>query len=480
MSLGTPHEVLTAKLRTLFSDIRVQSNQLRNLPDGQAANKVAEWPIVQEINKAAAEIAQQNNYLQRSWTRRQRGNPEKQTAVHWGRSLDKTSLYHLGIVGALCTQKATPPVLSDEITAFLTGPTIPIQRHIVIDADIDLDEPLEIAGWRLWRPTRKDLDPVRPLPSIASHAPSTAWDPLLYDGSCSMLSRIDEEAFPRQGNSIFPAFIMDEILGPDLNISAWQPLLLLNLASNNPVNMVSEYEVEPGRYMEMVRGERLTTTYLGNPDDEYEVVSFGPFWASGKKLTALLRLLRLLSDHLATWAPDGKSKHATKHPFHRLQRSAQRLLSLNPYIGQDGDIVFERRSGEIVLWCVAALEHLLTIAGEKDGDLTRRVTQRAAVLAGRDDNGRLKIEELVRDAYRTRSRLAHGDNVSDDHATSALASDMRKILRKSIMRRIILGPDINIAISCDRALLSTHERESIIEAPIEHFRNLLEGGSGSA
>ncbi|MFF5249103.1 hypothetical protein ACFY3V_32890 [Streptosporangium sp. NPDC000095] len=480
MSLGTPNAVLAAKLHILFAEIRAQSNQLRDLSDQQAANEVTGWPVVQEINKAAAEIAQQNDYLQRSLTRYQREGSGRQAIVRWGRSIDKNSLRYLGIVRALCTQKSAPPVLLDEVTAFLTGPTIPIQRHVVIDADIDLGEPLEVAGWRLWRPTRKDLDPILPLPSIAAYAPSTKWDPLLYDGSCSMLSRIDENASPREHNSLFPAFLMDEMLGPDLNIAAWQPLLLLNLFSDDPVNIASEYEVEAERYMEMIKGERLTTTFLGNPDDEHEVVSFGPFWASGKKLTILLRFLRLLSDHLAIWPPHGEAKHPKKHPFYRLQQSAQRLLSLNPYIGQNGDIVFQRRSGEIVLWCVAALEHLMTTPGEKDGDLTRRVAQRTAVLVGHDDNGRLQAEKLVRKAYGVRSILAHGGNPSDNHATAALASEMRKVLRRSIMRRIILGPDIDITESCDSALLSMHERESIIEAPIKRFRILLEDGPAPA
>ncbi|GLW12026.1 hypothetical protein Misp01_71540 [Microtetraspora sp. NBRC 13810] len=476
MSLGKPNTVLAAKLHTLFVEICAQSNQLRNLSDQQAANEVAGWPVVQEINKAAAEIAQQNDYFQRSWTRYQREGSGRQTVVHWGRSIDETSLHSLGIVRALCTQKSIPSVLIDEITAFLAGPKIPIQRHVVIDADIDLSEPLEVAGWRLWRPTRKDLEPIRPLPSVALYAASTEWDPLLYDGSCSMLSRIDENASPRESNNLFPAFLMDELLGPELNIVAWQPLLLLNLFSDDPVNIASEYEVEAQRYMEMIKGGRLTTTPIGNPDDEYEVVSFGPFWASGEKLIRLLRFLRLLSDHLATWPPRGKVNNPKSHPFYRLQQSAQRLLSLNPYIGQDGDIVFQRRSGEILLWCVAALEHLMTAPREKDGDLTRRVTQRAAILVGHDDNDRLQTKELVRKAYAIRSIIAHGGNPGDDHATATLASEMRKILRKSIIRRIILGPDIDIAASCDNALLSTHERESVIEAPIKRFRILLEDG----
>ena len=466
--------VLTTKLQELFAKICEQSGQLSDLSDRQAAGQVAAWTVTQEVNVVAAHLAELNGYLRRSPGRRQQGR----ASVHWGRTLDEDALHQLGIVGALRARQSVPDNLCGQVLTFLAGPPIPIQRHVVIDAEIDLPEPVEVAGWRLWRPTREELDSLRPVQAAAAYGPSSDWDPLLYEGTCCMLSRIDAEATPkRHGNRLFPALIMDEMFGPKLSIAAWQPLLLLNLFCDDPVSMVSEYEVEPGRFMEMVRGETLTTTYIGNPDDEHEVVAFGPFWASEAKSATLVGFLELLSDYLGEWLPQKGMTHSRKHPFHRLQRSSQRLLSLNPYIGSAGKVVFSRQSGEMVLWCVAALEHLLTSAGEKEGDLTRRIAQRAAVLVGHDDKNRLQVEELVKSGYRVRSLLAHGDAPSDSGATEALAETMRKILRGAITRRIVLGPEIDIAMSCDRALLSASERESVIAAPYKRFRAALGTGN---
>ncbi|MFG1680739.1 hypothetical protein ACGFNP_11275 [Nonomuraea sp. NPDC049269] len=470
MSPVAPEVVLAAKLQELFAKICEQSDRLSDLPDRQATGQVAAWSVVQEVNAVAADVAERNRYLRRSLTGRQR----RPVSVHWGRALDGDALHYLGVVGVLRSRRSVPDDLCGQVMAFLAGPSIPIQRHVVINANLDLAEPVEVAGWQLWRPTREELDSVRPVQAAMAYAPSSGWDPLLFEGTCSMLSRIDAEANPRSHvTRLLPAFIMDEIFGPELSIAAWPPLLLLNLFCDDPVSVVSEYEVEPGRFMEMVRGERLTTTIIGGPGDEHEIVAFGPFWASGAKLASLLRFLALLSDHLDGWLPRRRMAHQKGHPFHRLQRSAQRLLSLNPCIGYDGTVVFRRRSGEVVLWCVAALEHLLTSAGERDGDLTRRVAQRAAVLVGHDDEHRLQIEEFVKSGYRVRSLLAHGDAPSDSGTTEALAESMRRLLREAITRRIVLGPEIDIAMSCDRALLSASERGSVIAAPYEQFRAAL-------
>ena len=58
---------------------------------------------------------------------------------------------------------------------------------------------------------------------------------------------------------------------------------------------------------------------------------------------------------------------------------------------------------------VIALEGLLAGDEPDHSELTRKVSQRAAVfLAGKDGTQRLEIAKLVRDAYAARSRYAHG------------------------------------------------------------------------
>lgn len=323
---------------------------------------------------------------------------------------------------------------------------------------------MEVAGWRLWLPTRDELDAMRPIPTAADHASSQGWEDVLYDGSCWMLTRDDIGAEPTR-STLFPGYLLGELWDPDSSVTAWQPHLLLNLYSPDPVNIASEYEVEPGRFLERVRGDGLISTPVGM-DGEYEVVLHGPFSMTEEQRPRLRRFLSVMSGRLANWGPDSSTSSLPRKSAMRMLRgSAERFLSLNPWLGYAGDVTFAKRRAEVIFWYVATLEHLVTAGDPERADLTRRVAQRTAVLIGRDDDDRLRTAQLVRDGYDVRSTLAHGGTPSQE-GLDELAKRLRGITRRVFVRRIILGPALNIAQTCDRALLSAQHRQVEIETRI--------------
>jgi hypothetical protein len=273
MSPIEPHTILAEALRRFIAEVRARAGELAGLSDHEATVKVVRWSVTQKVNDAATVAAEQVDYIHRSSAR---------GSDRWGRSLDRASLQGTGLIGLLSSDSDfVAQQLVMELVGYLAGPRVPIQRHAVLDANLYLDGSMEVAGWRLWLPTRDELDAMRPIPTAADHASSQGWEDLLYDGSCWMLTRDDIGAEPTR-SVLFPGYLLGELWDPDSSLTAWQPHLLLNLYSPDPVNIASEYEVEPGRFLERVRGDGLISTPVGM-DSEYEVVLHGPFSMTEEK-----------------------------------------------------------------------------------------------------------------------------------------------------------------------------------------------------
>src|SRR5712691_10170988 len=90
----------------------------------------------------------------------------------------------------------------------------------------------------------------------------------------------------------------------------------------------------------------------------------------------------------------------------RLKRCAEHFLSAGTHAHGEGEVLTELNA-EAVLHYVIALEGLLAGTDPDRADFRRKVSQRAAVLAGENDAERLEIARLVRSAYDVRSAYAH-------------------------------------------------------------------------
>jgi hypothetical protein len=189
----------------------------------------------------------------------------------------------------------------------------------------------------------------------------------------------------------------------------------------------------------------------------------------------LEELSPLLTAALSAQAEKKAEKKAKERAADRLPRCAEHFLMAGD-VHREGE-VFPQQNADTVLHYVIALESLLLGDDSDRSDLTRKVSQRAAVLAGRNDANRLEIEQLVRDAYKARSTYAHGSGPSKIHIDLA---ELRGVVRRCILTRLILGDptpasqlvelaDRQLVALADRALLSHDKLQSQIRRPFDEF-----------
>ncbi len=179
----------------------------------------------------------------------------------------------------------------------------------------------------------------------------------------------------------------------------------------------------------------------------------------------LEELSPLLTAALSTQAEKKAKEKAKERAANRLRRCAEHFLMAGD-AHREGE-VFPQQNADAVLHYVIALEGLLAGDDDDRGDFIRKVSQRAAVLAGDNDAGRLEIGQLVRDAYNARSAYAHGSEPSKIDL-----AELRGVVRHCILTRLILGdptPAGPLHVLADRALLSHDELQSQIRRPFDEF-----------
>ncbi|MFG1995330.1 hypothetical protein ACGFJ7_35680 [Actinoplanes sp. NPDC048988] len=446
---------LTEAISTLVDDAASHGAELTH-DEAVAAFAV---PHLRLINMAAAAAARANGYLHRVDDEADSGPVEHR----WGRTLTVHTMANFGISGVL----RNPPVpdrLAGELAGYLSGPPITGEYLTVLDADLPVAGSHQIAGWILSQIVEGELDGLVPLPSAATFA-RNPWDDALRHGGCTVL-RQDAPSLEPSVGSFLPRWLVEDLFAPYRAIIAWKPLLLLNIAQPERVLAAAEYEIEPGRVVDRVHGDGLGMVENGNGVDEWEEPGWGPCRPDPDELAEILQVAEKLSARLMLWPdpPDG-GKKARQHPSNRLRRAAHQFLATVSRLGADRDVLHQRNRAEVIFGYVAALEHLMTGAGEGHSDLGRKVAQRTAVLIGRSDEDRLQIRQAIADAYGIRSSVAHGDDPDERHLPT-LPRQLHAYLQQVLRDLIILGPDFAVDKSCDDALLSVAIREKAITGPV--------------
>ena len=174
-----------------------------------------------------------------------------------------------------------------------------------------------------------------------------------------------------------------------------------------------------------------------------------------------------LSTHLTAALDTQATRKAKEEAANRLQRCAEHFLIAREYAYDEGKAL-PGREAHAVLHYVIALEGLL--AGGERGDLTRKVSQRAAIPSGVNDAERLAFRRLVCDAYGARSEYAHGDKPSK--ISKVDFPKLRRVVRRCILARLILGDPTQVGPLhelADRALLSQSELQNQIRRPFDEF-----------
>ena len=452
--------MLESILAAFVADVRSRSSKFVGLADRDAAELMARLPLADEVRATAAAAALGNGYLVEELQSDVGLADLRDDRDHAGRRFDARTLHRLGLIGLLRSgQDIDTGLLIGQLAGYLSGPFVPLYRHIVLDVDWELAEPIGLPGWRLWRPNAEDWAQMRPVPLAADFAANDAFDPMLGFGRHLVLSAVDGEAQPVDGKMLW-LFNME----PETRSRAWMALLALNLWYDTPVYPVAEYLVEPGRAVTAHYGS-IPTTYLG-PDGEVEVPQLGPLIVDGNHSQVLTARLKDISTNLERWTHTADKKAQNK--LTRLKQVALRFLNTCAKVSFDSEVFGTTDRLQVAVDYVATLERLVSGDGEQSNDLARRTAQRVAVLVGRDDNERLQINDAVHLAYKVRSRIVHGDDPNLEQLATAL-DNMRAIVRRAISRAVILGPSEDLNELCDQALLSGSVRRERINQAISTF-----------
>ena len=317
-------------------------------------------------------------------------------------------------------------------------------------------------GWELVTPSADELRMLLPLPSTAAHQFNRPFDPFDPDefGRLVMLRR---DAAPQKDTAVHGDFF--ESLAPGYpERLLWQPLIALSLYANPVLRLWAWYRIEPRR-----RTGKLFDSVEWISDGVMNVERLLPGAFDLDAAPMLRRFLEELSPRLtaalSTQAEKKAEKKAKERAANRLRRCAEHFLMAGD-AHREGE-VFSQQNADAVLHYVIALEGLLAGDDSDRSDFIRKVSQRAAVLAGDNDAKRLEIEQLVRTAYSARSAYSHGSEPSKIDL-----AELRGVVRRCILIRLILGdptPAWPLHVLADRALLSHDELQSKIRRPFDEF-----------
>ncbi len=419
------------------------------------AGMLMELPSATAVDSVAAEAAGANHYLVRKPREGRKGRSA-------GRALSASALEETGVAALLLSGETIDvAVLATELAAYLAGPAVPMWDYAIIDADVSLSRPVPvIEGWELATPTKQELSDLVGVPSAARYVGrQRSFDLDLY-GGLAMLRRVDAKG------KTYWSFLIHWNIRPAHAL--WQPLLALSLYQNAVVRLWAQYDVEPGRRVDVAFDHVYTEPWTPDGVIEIERVRQGDYEIDAKSEGRLRRFLANLVPLLerAVAQPTRPTK-ASKEPGARLRRIAEHFMTAGEEAHGEGEVLSEFNA-DAVLHYVIALEAVLAGTDSDKTELTRKVVQRAAILAGVDDRDRQAVAATVRAAYAARSAYAHGSEPEQIDLPA-----LRRVVRDCVLARLILGDprpdDQSLAQLADTALLDHSLLTEGIRAPIAEF-----------
>jgi hypothetical protein len=239
----------------------------------------------------------------------------------------------------------------------------------------------------------------------------------------------------------------------------------MSLYQNQVVDLWARYRVEPGRRVDVLFDHVYTEPWTPDGETEVEVPRAGEYEIDATNAHHFRRFLEQLAPLIeAVTAQSAKATKETRQAA-RLRRIAEHFLTAGEDAVGEGEVLSELNA-DAVLHYVIALEAVLA-GGEGDKtELTRKIVQRAAALAGVDDQDRETVARTVRDAYAARSAYAHG---GDPSAIDLPA--LRRVVRDCILARLILGDQGGKTLGplTDKALLNHALLAEQVRGPIQAF-----------
>jgi len=311
-----------------------------------------------------------------------------------GRPLDADALVSAGLIDTVMHPPADLQAVASDLAGYLAGPPVDIWDYVLIDAIGPLQDPIPVVDeWELVTPSADELRMLLPLPSTAFYQ-GRPFNPDHYS-ELAMLRRVNRDAKPQGGLAVPSDFLESLDVGhPERQL--WQPLIALSLYDHpialslydhpialrwdgNPILRVwAWYRIEPRR-----RTDRLFESVPRTSDGETDIEQLltGAFDLElADMLCFLEELSPLLTAALSTQAENKAEKKAKEKAADQLRRCAENFLTASD-AHREGE-VFPQQNADAVLHYVIALEGLLAGDDSDRGDFIRKVSQRAAVLAG--------------------------------------------------------------------------------------------------
>lgn len=455
-------DALNVALRHFLEDAAAARREMRGgnpvvriAPDvGAFAETLLALPSARALDVVALEAANANAYLIPN-----RQGVERRAA---GRELTLDTLAETGVAGLLFSgDPIYIDVLAAELAGYLAGPTVPIWEYVIIDVNLTLEEPVPIVdGWELVTPSSEELAQLVGVPSAARHVVGRrSFDLDLY-GGLAMLRRVHPDGKPHRGTILY--------LGLRPARALWQPLLALSLYHNPVVHLWAQYDVEPGRRIDVLFDRVYTEPWTPDGVTEIEVVRRGEYEVDAADESRFRRFFVHLAPMLnRAVAQPVRPTRGSRERAARLRRVGEHFLAGGEEAHGEGEVLSEFNA-DAVLHYVIALEAVLAGGDSDKAELTRKVVQRAAVLAGVDDRDRSLVAETVRAAYTARSAYAHGGEPDDIDLPS-----LRRVVRDCVLARLILGDPAadgaSLANLTDAALLDHALLDEQVRRPVAAF-----------
>ncbi len=462
------HVELIGALQRFLEDAAAVSLQAsHNVPERVSVQAIAAsaaaLPTCAEAGAIARRAALAAGYLP-SGTARRLSEPA-------GRPLNADALVSTGVVGMLldCGGADLRAVACD-LAGYLAGPPVGIWDYAILDVGGILPDAVQVVdGWELVTPGADELRRLLPLPSTATWQPARPFDPANY-GGLTMLRRVDRDAAPHKGVVLHWDVACSIAIGNPESL-LWQPLTALSLCANPVLQLWARYLIEPGRRTDKLFDSVEWEPWTPDGVTELERPMTGSFSLDAGAAPTLRRFLEELGPRLTaaldTQAAGRAERKAKEESANRLQRCAEHFLLAGRHAYDEGEVLAGLEA-DAILHYVIALESLL--GGGERGELARKVSQRAAVLAGGDDAERLEILRVVSGAYGARSEYAHGGKA--DKIRKVHLAALRWVVRRCILTRLVVGdpgPAGLLYALADRALLSHGELHSQIRRPFGEF-----------
>jgi hypothetical protein len=389
-------------------------------PDTKAfATQLAALPSASTADRAATEAAKENAYLLREQTNRRQA----------GRALSAEALVETGIAGLLLSGEVVDrAVLVTQLAAYLAGPPSPVWNYAITSGDISLSTPVPVVSdWELVTLSRGERANLVGVPVGARYVLRRSFRHGVH-GGLAILRRIDPNGHAHSGFTIYWERPSWEL---------WQPLLAMSLYQNAVLHLWAQYEVEPGRRVDVIFDRVYTEPWTPDGVTEVEVIRPGDYEIDANNDSRFRRFLQRLGPLLvAASAQPRKPTKATRERAARLRRIAEHFLTAGEDAYGEGEVLSELNA-EAVLHYVISLEAVLTGEDDEKTELTRKVVQRAAILAGKDDQDRTAVAATVLAAYRARSNYAHGGEAGNIELPA-----LRRVVRDCILARLILGDPV--------------------------------------